>query len=312
MKLSLLAALGVACLVGYFLGWHEGHFPGLSATSIAAILGLSLLHYLAEPSRWWVYLGENTAKRWSIFYHVFSCTAFLNFVLPAKLGLPLRYWLMTRQAGLPAATVASYMAIDGALSLLLWTLASLVLGGGTLAWMLEQDARLAQIPPWFAAVVITALILAGVLWAVLHRRWPGWRQSLKRELPRLSPHKISLAAAILLLDIGSYVARHAAILAALSAPSIGLPAIATATVLSIYAGFLCMLPMGLIGYDAVMVLLLNQFGIPLQTALMVPLVNRSASLLLCALLGIPSSFKLGLGVRGRAISAAMDKGDHER
>jgi uncharacterized membrane protein YbhN (UPF0104 family) len=240
---------------------------------------------------------------------VFSCTAFFSYILPAKLGLPLRYCLIVRHQKIPASTVGVTMVIDSMLGLIVWTLCSAVLGGDLVFQLADKYLPEPDIGV-LALVALGGALSLALFYRLGKKRWRGWWKQLRTDCAQVRPARLILAALLLLIDIGGYVARHAAILAALSAPFIGWHAIAVSTVLSIYAGFLCMLPMGLIGYDTVMILLLGQYGIAPEIAVMVPLLNRSANLLLSALLGVPSSLRLGLGVNPASVTATLSNNRH--
>ena len=305
----LILFLVLASIAGYFIDWHETHFTGISFGWFGVILVLTLIHFLAEPLRWQVYLGGGIIKRCVSFFHIFSCTAFLSYVLPAKLGLPLRYWLIVRQQNLQASTVGLFMAIDGALGLLLWAVSSLVLGWGLVYSMAVKYIPIRDTDSWIVFIV-AGLLSLGLAWFSGRKRWGSWRSKLEIGLSQVRLMQLAQATFLFVLDIGGYIARHAAILAALSAPFIGWQEIASVTVLSIFSGFLCMLPMGLVGYDAVIVLLLRQYGISVEIAVMVPLINRSSNLLLSAILGVPSVLKLGLATSSKSVAKMIDESRH--
>lgn len=302
MKISLFVLAVLACVAGYLVGLHEGRLPGISLGWLGVILALTLIHFLVEPLRWQIYLGKGAGGRWITFYHVFSCTAFLSYILPAKLGLPLRYWLITHYQGLTAGVVGTYMVIDSALGLILWAIFSLLLGGNLVFWLVSEYSFTVKVVT--LGLILTALLSVLAIWLSRHNR-RRWLAQLEASLSLVRLNQVIQASFLFTLDIVGYILRHAAILAALSVPFIGWKAIATASVLSIFSGFLCMLPMGLIGYDVVIVFLLARYGVATETALMVPLINRFSNLLLSAAVGVPSSLKLGLGMNTRSVSAII-------
>lgn len=301
----------LACAGILVLALGSEHFAGVTLGWTGAILALTSIHFFVEPLRWQVYAGGGDKKRLSIFYHLFSSTAFLSYILPAKLGLPLRYWLIVKYQGMTPATAGIYMAIDSALSLCIWTAVSVTFGGTLVRWLFEKYLILPGANGMLLAAVL--VVVAAILYIGLGaERRCRISRALTGAWSQIGVHHLVQASILFLADIGGYIIRHAAILAALSVPFIGWQAVATSTVLSIYAGFLCMLPMGLIGYDAVMVLLLTQYGVTVETAVLVPIINRSANLFIGVLLGVPSSLKLGIGLSRKSVTAMLGENRNEK
>lgn len=298
MKLSILILLVLAGVA-----WYANHIPGggfaaISPVWIAPILFVAFLHFLIEPLRWQVYLRTHKTHKSRLIYFVFFCTGFLTYVLPAKLGLPLRYWLITRNLNLSGATTAVYLTLDTVLNILVWTIACLSLGGNLAHGAVAKNLSV-------AGYLAVGGILIGVF--VVYRVRRNWLDNrfgqLRAAFSLVNPYSLAITSCLFFLEIAGFVVLHAIILAALSAPFIGWQAIATVTVFSMYAGFLTMLPMGLVGYDASVIFLLRHYDVGMENALMVPLIYRASILLISVGLGLPSSFKLGLGLNFKAIAA---------
>lgn len=97
---------------------------------------------------------------------------------------------------------------------------------------------------------------------------------------------------IIWVDMASQIARHYFILKMLGV-DVGLYEMAAITCLAIFAGMASMMPMGLVGYDATILLLLQQSRVPLEIASLVPLINRLFSIATSVVLGAWGAFSLG-------------------
>ena len=115
------------------------------------------------------------------------------------------------------------------------------------------------------------------------------------SLEPVSVQAVLGALVVLAVDIAGYVLRHGAILQALGT-DIDLPSLAFATVASITAGFLSMLPMGLGAYDVALIFLLSSFSVPVEVAVIVPLFNRAGNILVSVLMGLPASYATGVSL----------------
>jgi len=95
----------------------------------------------------------------------------------------------------------------------------------------------------------------------------------------------------LLIDIVIYGLRHTVILAAMGIDA-SIYKVTLLVSLSIVAGFVSLMPMGIGGYDLSLVLLLSSAGIPGEQALMVPLVHRFFMMGTGIILGLFSVIRL--------------------
>src|SRR5690606_38468616 len=89
---------------------------------------LVLTHFYAEAFRWWVVWLRPKAN-WVQVRDVFNATALGSYLLPFKLGLPLRLLMISRYAGLSHLSTTGTMALDSATSLVIWSAFGLALGG---------------------------------------------------------------------------------------------------------------------------------------------------------------------------------------
>ncbi|MBW1726424.1 MAG: flippase-like domain-containing protein [Deltaproteobacteria bacterium] len=259
------------------------------------ILALVSIHFFAEPFRWAVYLrSKNKEVLFSLIY-IFSSTAFFSYILPAKLGIPLRFWLLKSYQKLSAATISVYMLADSTMSIVLWALASFIFGGHFAFDIIKQSLkRLEQVNT--SLVVLIILGGMGLFFLLVPRRQKkNIHKNLKEVFCKLNWHQAAGIVLLFSLDIASYVLRHALIIVMVGGPYLEWRSIIAITVLSIFAGFISAMPMGLIGYDATIVLLLMQQGMSVEAAVSVPMINRAANLLVSVFLGIPSAIKLQIG-----------------
>ncbi len=293
-RLVLVAALFLLTVsIAYYVipGFRYEALPVLVRLDIgwlALALGAILLHYLSEGARWWFYLRDRYATRERLLLSlltVFSLTAFVTYLLPVKLGVPLRIYLLTSQLRLPLASASTLLLFDGLLSYGLWAAVTLAL----YPWF-PRPSLPGELPLYLAIGLVVALAAFAIARRSIAaaRRW-------REQLATLTPVALTGAVTVLALDIVGYIVRHGAILAALGTELAPVP-LAFATVASITAGFLSMLPMGLGAYDVTLIFLLTLFGVPAEIAVLVPLINRAGNILVSVLLGIPASYHTGLSL----------------
>lgn len=248
-------------------------------------LAATLAHFFAEVSRWWVYLRKGNGQDSGLFstlLGIFSITALVTYLLPAKLGLPLRAYLLTSRLRLRLSTVTAYLVLDGVMAYGTWILLGLVF------YLIYGES----LPIERIQLLLIAVALVLMFGYLFRRRLHSLLIKLRGQFSLFPVSGLYVVVAILLLDIAGYVARHAAILAAMNI-ELALPLIAYATIVSIAAGFISMLPMGLGAYDVALIFLLTTMGIPLDSAVLVPLLNRAANIAISIALGLPTSYVMG-------------------
>ncbi|MCD4716483.1 MAG: lysylphosphatidylglycerol synthase domain-containing protein [Desulfobacterales bacterium] len=255
----------------------------LSSLGLAFLF--TLFHFFVEPVRWYFYLGNPLGPDRAPYKKllcIFSVTALVTYIFPAKLGLPVRMYLLTSQLKVTLLNVTTFMALDGLLNYSLWGLPALI-------FLPAYGIDFPQYVLLFLLIIPVFLLLAYLLRHKLQNIL-----NMLHDNMRLLTHKVVFSAIIcLLFDIAGYVCRHSFILAALNT-KLDLFQLAIITMISIFAGFISMIPMGLGAYDGTIILLLTQSGVPYETALLVPLVNRTGNILASIVLGGPSSYALGV------------------
>jgi len=261
----------------------------LSKLKLPFLLGafiLTLFHFMLEPLRWRIYLHGNRnagAVQYGKLLSLFSVTALVTYVFPAKLGLPVRMYLLKTQMNLGLAFVATLMAMDGLLSYVIWGIPAVI--------YFLSDGR-AVFHKGLVVYLVAAACL-GILLFIWRRKAGKVFDLLRKSVGSVGKTPLVLCAMIFVVDIVGFVLRHGLILYAAEA-KINLIKLGFITTVSIFAGFLSMIPMGMGAYDASLIFLLSQSGIPHEVSLMVPVVNRAGNILASLVLGIPSSYAMGI------------------
>lgn len=227
------------------------------------------------------------------------CTAFATYLLPFKLGLPLRIALLKGRARLDFGYIGTVLALDGMLSLATWCLlAVLSIWLAALHW--QPPAYIWVIGIACATVTGAALLLRRKLRNRFAVRWRNALNAFARPWRR-----IAKATVILWLDVLSYGARHALLLLAVTGSSANMATGAAIGIVATFAGIVSGLPMGLLGYDATLTALLTATGVPVEHALFMALINRALNIGSAVLLGVPASARLGLGSKIPAILSQL-------
>ncbi|MBW2004089.1 MAG: flippase-like domain-containing protein [Deltaproteobacteria bacterium] len=245
----------------------------------------TILHFLMEPARWYFYL-ENLSRPDRVSYKkllcIFSVTALVTYIFPAKLGLPVRMYLLTSQIKITLLKVTTFMALDGLLNYSLWGVPALI-------FLPVYGIDFPQYTFLFLLIIPVLLLFA----YLLRQRLRNLLKTLYDNIRLLTLKSTFAATLFLLFDITSYICRHSLILAALNV-QVPFFQVAIITIISIFGGFISMIPMGMGAYDVTIILLLTQSGVSYETALLVPLVNRTGNILASIVLGSPSSYALGV------------------
>jgi uncharacterized membrane protein YbhN (UPF0104 family) len=265
---------------------------------LAVAFAMTVLHFVMEPWRWSAcYMpiaksGERARTR-----DVFFATALASYLLPFKLGVPLRMVLLNRVLGLVYPYIGVAIGIDGLLSLVVWIACAAIIG-----WRLAVH----WFSPWYLAGAIAVLVAAAAAFLLGRTRRIGVAhiRGVLRSLDKPA-RRIALACAILGFDVASYAARHAALTWLVTGEAAHAPAGAAAGVVATFAGIVSGLPLGLVGYDATLIALLSVGGVSPAEALAIALANRLLNIGAAALLGIPASMRLGLGSRLSSIVATL-------
>ncbi len=254
-----------------------------------------LLHFLAEPLRWLVYASDKNDNNFRKFFSIFSFTAFASYILPFKLGLPFRLYLLKKEANLTLEFIAKYMTIDGGVYYLCWFISAAIAASFGMSIVLNENIN------YLFVLVFSVMLISAVLISYATNCSPYKKVRILKFIKKSKTVIYSLfsvnyttliySAIISIIDIGSQVFRHYFIVAAIGY-DMSLYVIAAITCTSIFTGLISMMPMGLLGYDAALIILLQQAGIPFESSIFVPIINRCLTLSTACILGILSAYSL--------------------
>ncbi len=293
-----------------FLGGSSSYsiLTRIDSFSWVAILLSVSLHFLIEPARWAIYLRNTSlSASYRSCFQILSSSALLSYLLPFKLGIPIRFFMFKKYQHLKSRIVTMYMTIDSTLVLLTWCSATLLLSG---SWLMSMNIWAHwNLGLWlsFATAILAILITLLLLMNIKIRHL---LTIAKETLSSIRRNQLLVAVTLLYVDIAFYALRHAAIFTALSISGLPWEVIIAISTLSIFAGFLTLLPMGLLGYDAAIILLLSQHGVEIEKAMLVPIVNRISTLLVSTTLGVYSTRLLKLEWNISKLISSLRKDDH--
>lgn len=266
-------------------------FTWLSATVGVLAFLVALLHFTLEPLRWKTsYLPVHSdSEAIASVRDALYCTALATYLLPFKLGIPLRVALLRSRAKLDLHFIGVVIALDGLISLFAWS----VLTAASI-WI----AALHWHPPAFVWWLgVAGMIVLGMIVVVQPRLRGRWLHRWRDALALLDRpwHRVAVATGILAGDVVGYGVRHA-LLVFLLTGEVRLMLVGGATgVVATFAGIVSGLPMGLVGYDATLIALLTTTGVPMSQSVWIALINRGLNLVSAAVLGLPAAFRLRLG-----------------
>ncbi len=230
---------------------------------LPALYGLLTLSYLGRYLRWRLLLGSCRVGGWTWadatgWFRGFALTA-----TPAKLGELARVADLHQQLGYPRLPLLHAFAAER-----LCDVAAVILW---LALLLPGDLPLVGSRPWLITLALITVLLLGLLWLPLRRRWQQWR----RHLPQGALLKACAPALLVSLGFWGCEGLLLWLLVQLLAPS-AIPAgtAISITLLAGSAGMASSLPAGLGVNEATTVLLLGQQGIPASVALPIAVVRR--------------------------------------
>lgn len=264
---------------------------------LAACFFVTAGHFFMEPLRWnkcyqprCCSATERRGVRDALF-----CTALATYVLPFKLGIPLRILLLRRHGGLTLHFLSVVMALDGLIVLCVWAAVTAACASfATLHWSLPRYLWATMFAGAMACAVVAVVWrrLGLDVWRKLHDAWVMldgiWR-------------RIGWSIVILVADVVSYGLRHSLLLLLVTGSPDKLLLGGSIGIIATFAGIVSGLPMGLVGYDATLVALLAFAGVSPEQALLIALINRALNLACSIVLGIPAAMRLGFGLGVRSI-----------
>lgn len=263
---------------------------GMQAALLLAAYLLTIVHFAAEPLRWKTcYLPRGMGL--GVAYRVrdaIYCTALASYLLPFKMGIPLRLVILRRESGMEMRPLGATIALDAGLSMVAWAgWVAVCMWAAALKWR----------PPaatWW--LVIAGLTGALVLLFCTGRSIPSLGNIREAfAAMRDSSRRAVLSLAVLAGDVFSYGLRHACLIWLVGGDPALLAIGGAIGIVATFAGIVSGLPLGLLGYDASLVGLMVGAGFGAKEAISVALLNRGMNLLCAALLGLPAAMRLGLG-----------------
>jgi uncharacterized membrane protein YbhN (UPF0104 family) len=252
---------------------------------IVAAFVLTAAHFYAEPLRWKAYLPPN--HRWPVLRDLFFSTSLASYLLPFKLGIPIRAFLAVRVTGLSVTELGALMATDAMVTLSTWVALTLVVGGGGLLPQLPHFRT-----SWLLLAALVVVVLGVGLWQ--------WSAKLRRALVTFlaalvrAPSKVLAALCVNTLDVLSYGLRHALIAVAIGLDPSRWAVWAALGIVATCSGILSGMPMGLVGYDAALMVSCTAAGATPAQAASILVINRALSLVAAGVLGVPAGHRMGI------------------
>jgi uncharacterized membrane protein YbhN (UPF0104 family) len=258
------------------------------------IVLFALICFFNEPLRWRSILKTHfPSVSFSKIYHLLTATALISYTFPARSGLPVRFFMTKKILGLDYVTVGALLIVDSLLFYTSWFVVA-VIGGIVLIphnRILTGIAGLVLITSGF----IFLFIVTRADWSRLSRL-----QKLSNFASRLSSGlqmmtvRVGLTNTLLLAcDILFYGIRHMLILIGLGVKC-PLLLVTLVVAISIFAGFVSLMPLGIGGYDLSLVFLLTLIDVPRELALAVPIINRISMIGVGLILGTISLSRMSL------------------
>lgn len=289
-----------------------------SSDRLALVLGLTMLGTLAYTLLVYILVraGGYVTTLWKS-YLVLTASLSANYVTPVKVGIPLRIYLYSHFMDVPISIGTALVAVEALVGIL--TSACIAVIGIVLLF-----PTLGLTVP----VTLIALLATGSLFLLLARterlqpylerlpfsRFTTWAirfaERVQLSLRCLSPAAVLGVMFLDLLILGLQAIRLWLVLSVFGPPPSVLALLAVLTI-SVTAGNLSMIPMGLGVRDASFTVLLAQLGVPNEIALSVAVIQRLFSPGWPLLLGLISTNVLGLGEILRAPGKSFPTGEEK-
>jgi uncharacterized protein (TIRG00374 family) len=233
-------------------------------------------------------------------YLVLTASLSANYITPIKVGIPLRVFLCYQSMGIPFSTGTALIAVEALVGILVPALVA-VLGITYLFPSVGPTSTVLLIAALLAGVVLVWRVPVNrILSPQMRLRFPHitrralhFIEQVQAGLHRL-PVWAVLAAAILDLLMLTVEALRMWLVLRLFCPAPSPLALLAAVSVSLTAGTISLIPMGLGVRDASLVLLLTQLDVPQALALSTAVIQRLFSPGWPLLLGIISANILGV------------------
>jgi len=216
------------------------------------------------------------------------------------MGLPTRIFLLHSKAGIGIVQSSALLMLDGIINYASWGLTA----AASMYLLLNQHTIRTE----FVVIAITCVLLILIFLALWKKRRlviaggtdkgnadSGVKNEagLRHLLAGMDYRIILKSFFVMPMDIGSHVVHHWAIFAMLDV-NLEWSAVFVITTISVFTGLISMMPMGLGGYDAMLVLLLTQFSVAPEIAISVAIINRLTSLFISIISGVYGGTQLQL------------------
>jgi uncharacterized protein (TIRG00374 family) len=267
---------------------------------IPVLLLIVLFHFLAEPLRWYFYTNKSFNTNYKQLFSIFSLTALISYILPMKMGIPTRMLLIRIKTGIKILQCSALLMLDGIINYACWGVTSVIgIGLLTNSKMLEINVTTISI------VLVFVVLLLFFLWNKrrfiipsrsndkLKQGTTADKQGIKYLVSNIRAQGLFFATFVMLLDISSHVMRHWIMFSMLDI-NLSLSVVFIITTVSVFAGIISMMPLGLGGYDAMLIFLLSQFSIAPEYAISIAILNRFSSLMISFLIGLYGGAQLNL------------------
>ena len=261
-------------LLGYHLDFLDISWEGGFVLAVMVVF-MVLLHFIAEPVRWWIYTTTNEdGPPLSRYISVFNLSALASYTMPFKMGVPARIWLVSSFLDVEARLIVTLMVADGFLYYGLWSLAGAISGYGYLDLLITGATSNTHFWLFGGSLLLLCAVIA---WRLGKR---GLFKGVITKIGRLGEfmplRRLVVVVAIVVADFLVQVGRHWLIARGLSV-DMGFGDMSRITAIAISVGMLSFLPLGLGAYDVTLTALLVSHGVSLHQAIAVPLVNRVLS-----------------------------------
>jgi uncharacterized protein (TIRG00374 family) len=252
------------------------------------------VHFFLEPLRWHIYVSKLFKLDYKRIFSIFSLTALVSYLLPMKMGIPTRIFLLRIKAKINIVQSTSLLMLDGIINYTCWGIAAAV----SLCLIIKQDLFKNSLAS-FVALSIIVLLFLYFIWKKRQLIFPAELRKVindnnggvKQLISSIDHPLIFKALLIMPIDIGSHIVHHWAIFSMLGI-NLEWSAIFVITTVCVFTGLISMMPMGLGGYDAMLILLLTQYSIEPEYAISIAVINRLSSLAISFATGIYGGFQL--------------------
>ncbi len=267
---------------------------------IPLILFAMFIHFLLEPLRWYLYTTKLFSIDYNRMFSIFSLTALVSYLLPMKMGLPTRMFLLRKKAGIGILQCSTLLMLDGLINYACWGITAVT----SFYLLVKQDV----FEDSFVTIIVTSILTLLLLYFIWKKRRTIIPKSMNAGIEKMISNDnsgikqlsseidrqiIFKSLLVMPIDIGSHVVHHWAIFSMLGI-NLEWGAVFVITTVSIFTGMISMMPMGLGGYDAMLVLLLMQYSIEPEYAVSIAIINRLTILFISIVSGIYGGTQLEL------------------